>query len=430
MILKKLGCGKVILRAIVSIYKNTINILNSEYVRSTIGVKQGGPMSCVLFVIYLNVLAVMLKCIGNDSYLGDLHALMLMDDTVLLGTTREKIIEKFEILAKFCADYGMVVNQKKTKLMVINGEANDRKEFKVDDVIVKHALSYIYLGSPFTEDGRMDSVLDLHVESRISDLNKFKIFCAVNWTMPYVFKKKVLESAIITSLFYGCESWISYKKSKVEKMYMDAIKAALGVRQTTRNDTVLFEAGMSTVKIMIAEKTKRYVKKKLVEERDDETPLSKIYQMCEQNDTIGYNFIIECLNTEQVEDLNKLKENFTSNQSGSKALAYKDLNPNLTLHRIYYEKDYIDEFKRVNFTRFRLSSHNLKIETGRWSRIRREDRLCECGEIQDELHVTLHCPKTNAIREKFELENIHSLNVLMEHPLIVEIIHEVLNVFN
>ena len=430
MILKKLGSGKVMLRAIVSIYKKTINILNSEYVRSTIGVKQGGPMSCVLFVIYLNVLAVMLKCIGNDSYLGDLHALMLMDDTVLLGTTREKIIEKFEILAKFCSEYGMVVNQKKTKLMVINGEENDREEFIVGDVIVKHALSYIYLGSPFTEDGRMDSVLDLHIESRISDLNKFKIFCAVNRTMPYVFKKKVLEDAIITSLFYGCESWLSYKKSKIEKMYMDAIKAALNVRQTTRNDTVLLESGMSTVKDMITEMTKRYMKKKLVEERDDETPLCKIYQMCEQNNTIGYNFIIKCLNTEHMEDLNKLKENFISNQYGSKALAYKDLNPNLTLHRIYSEKEYITEFKRVNFTRFRLSSHNLKIETGRWSRIPREDRLCECGEIQDELHVTLHCPQTNAIREKFELYNIHSLNVLMEHPLIVDIIHEVINVFN
>ena len=36
---------------------------------------------------------------------------------------------------------------------------------------------------------------------------------------------------------------------------------------------------------MIAEKTKQYVKKKFVEERDEETPLSKIYQMCEQNGT-------------------------------------------------------------------------------------------------------------------------------------------------
>ena len=47
--------------ALMAIYKNTINILNSEYIRATIGVKQGGPMSCILFVIYLNVMVMMMK---------------------------------------------------------------------------------------------------------------------------------------------------------------------------------------------------------------------------------------------------------------------------------------------------------------------------------------------------------------------------------
>ena len=60
-ILKKLGCGKRFLRALISIYSNTVNILNSAYVKATIGVKQGGPMSCILFIMYLNVLAGMLK---------------------------------------------------------------------------------------------------------------------------------------------------------------------------------------------------------------------------------------------------------------------------------------------------------------------------------------------------------------------------------
>ena len=50
-ILKNLGCGKRFLKALMAIYRNTVNILNSEYVRSTIGVKQGSPMSCLLFVI-------------------------------------------------------------------------------------------------------------------------------------------------------------------------------------------------------------------------------------------------------------------------------------------------------------------------------------------------------------------------------------------
>ena len=152
-ILKKLGCGKRFLRALIAIYKDTINILNSEYVRSTVGVKQGGPMSCLLFVIYLNVLALMLKALGNNSFLLDVHALMLMDDTVLLASTRKKMIEKFTTLMNFCKKYGMKINELKTNLMVINGVDADRLDFTVSGVTVKHAPSYIYLGSPFTEDG-------------------------------------------------------------------------------------------------------------------------------------------------------------------------------------------------------------------------------------------------------------------------------------
>ena len=54
------------------------------------------------------------------------------------------------------------------------------------------------------------------------------------------------------------------------------------------------------------------------------------------------------------------------------------------------------------FTRFRLSSHHLKIETGRWARIDAADPLCECGNgVQDESHVLFNCPKTGSVRERF-----------------------------
>ena len=163
-------------------------------------------MSCLLFVIYLNVLALMLKAFGNDSFLLDVHALMLMDDTVLLATSRSKIIEKFSTLMEFCKKYGMKINELKTKLMVINGIEADRRDFRVEGVTVKHATSYIYLGSPFTEDANLKSVIELHVKSRMADLNKFKIFCSKNETMPYRFKKQVLEAMILSSLLYACEA--------------------------------------------------------------------------------------------------------------------------------------------------------------------------------------------------------------------------------
>ena len=118
------------------------------------------------------------------------HFVVTMDDTVLLATSRENIKKKFEKLMQFCEKYGMVVNEElKTKLMVINGSKKDREQFVMKTVTVKHTTKYIYLGSPFTEDGNVNTVMNIHLASKTSDLNKFKIFCAKNSTMPYRFKK-------------------------------------------------------------------------------------------------------------------------------------------------------------------------------------------------------------------------------------------------
>ena len=77
-------------------------------------------------------------------------------------------------------------------------------------------------------------------------------------------------------------------------------------------------------------------------------------------------------------------------QNTSKAITYRSINPELTVHKAYTAKEYIDERERLSFTRFRLSSHHLKIETGRWARIEAENRVCDCGGgIQDEHHVLL-----------------------------------------
>ena len=95
--------------------------------------------------------------------------MVLMDDTVLFATSRTMMIRKFEVLMDFCERYGMVVNQLKTNFMVINGTKEDRKEFVCKTVIVKHSWSYIYLGTPFTEDCKVKSVLELHLKTRAAD---------------------------------------------------------------------------------------------------------------------------------------------------------------------------------------------------------------------------------------------------------------------
>ena len=121
--LKRLGCGSVMLMAITGLYCDTRLLFGAAIITASIGVCQGSPSSCLLFTLYVNELVRDLKreC-GYDGYLGWLHSLLLMDDTVLLATTREQAINKIRILKECCSKSGMEINQSKTKFMVINGD--------------------------------------------------------------------------------------------------------------------------------------------------------------------------------------------------------------------------------------------------------------------------------------------------------------------
>ena len=107
--------------------------------------------------------------------------------------------------------------------------------------------------------------------------------------MPYTYKKKVLQAVIISSLLYGSESWFEAKLKMLEQMYYGALKALLGVRETTRTDVILLETGMPTVKELISMRTIAFVKKNVRADKDS-TPLAKAFKMCEDKGTSGYRY--------------------------------------------------------------------------------------------------------------------------------------------
>ena len=64
----------------------------------------------------------------------------------------------------------------------------------------------------------------------------------------------------------------------------------------------------------------------------------------------------------------------------------------------------LDDTKRTTITRWRLSSHRLKIETGRYTRpiTERENRLCDvCRVVEDEYHAIYDCSVHRLIRDKY-----------------------------
>ena len=73
-------------------------------------------------------------------------------------------------------------------------------------------------------------------------------------------------------------------------------------------------------------------------------------------------------------------------------------------HIIY--DSYLHEQLRIVITRWRVSNHSLRIETGRYETppLPREQRLCaQCDLLEDEHHAIFVCPLYNAIRIKHAL---------------------------
>ena len=91
-------------------YKVTKLIYQDTIIRTNTGVKQGSPSSGFLFTFFINPLVKIIKRVDNDGFLEDLHSLLMMDDSVIMATSKERFIEKINILIQFCEDQGMVIN--------------------------------------------------------------------------------------------------------------------------------------------------------------------------------------------------------------------------------------------------------------------------------------------------------------------------------
>ena len=177
-LLKKLGCGRVMLAALTSMYTVTQFLLGTTLITAVLGVKQGSPSSCFLFTLFVDELVRFMKLSPPDGLLGWLHLLVLMDDTVIVASSHEKLCQKLEVLANWCNQSGMVINEDKTEYMSFN--SNEKQPILLFThagmVTVSHCTEYVYLGCIITSDGKISSAVSKHVATRGKSTNKLVRF--------------------------------------------------------------------------------------------------------------------------------------------------------------------------------------------------------------------------------------------------------------
>lgn len=361
---------------------------------------------------------------------------MMMDDTALFATTRERCVDKFKLLVNYCDEYGMSVNQIKTKLLVINGVVADKVDVVVGSITIKNCKSYIYLGSPITEEGTVKSVIGAHCAERKGNLQKFHNFLDAQRNLPFLLKKKVAESAVMASILYGAETWLGNGTHSLSPMYFEIVKGLLGVRTQTPNDLCLIEVGMPACATTIRNMQKRWVDKNIGDTPNPHQPLMFALELCRSVNSPMAHYIDKLLDMKDVmsDDRDSLVSQIKGRDT-TRFSEYVKLNKHLCTPTFYQEWD-IPEFVRISVTRFRLSSHRLKVETGRWARIPRDLRVCLCGNgIQDEHHIIFVCPFTEMINRQIRESCDGDLDTLFcgENVGIIQVseaIHKSLNLMS
>ncbi len=172
--LKRIGCRTLMLARLLSMYAVTHSVVGTAVVGFAIGVRQGSPTSCILSIIIVNNLIALVK---NDcdlhGFLLWLHMLELMNDTVLLSTTRQGMERKLRLLHEYCKDYKMHVNNRKTKFFALNCSLEEKTSFVVGDMVVEWCEKYVYLGSVFTCDGSVSAAIAEHAQGKSAHVLKF-----------------------------------------------------------------------------------------------------------------------------------------------------------------------------------------------------------------------------------------------------------------
>ena len=125
------------------------------------GTEQGHPLSPDLFKFFLSDLSKLLEIKDCPSLSNiPISHLLWADDLILLALTPEAAQKQLNILANFCNEWGIEVNQSKTKCVVFGNDKNNintEPKFYLQDKLLENVDSYCYLGILLHKSGELRS---------------------------------------------------------------------------------------------------------------------------------------------------------------------------------------------------------------------------------------------------------------------------------
>ena len=230
------------------------------------------------------------------------------------------------------------------------------------------------------------------------NVHRFFAWLEHNRDTPIVVKLIVLYNCALGAMLYGVETWwkIDAYREKVLLIERKALKKCLGVKSCVPNNILYIKLNRADIVANISDRQYKFYQK-VVKFNEDEALVKNIINLCSELDIIKHYEQLTSKN--RINDL-QAKKNDVTNSVESMKRRYLSLTDNTYCPAIY--ESFMREDLRILLTRWRLSCFDLKVETGRYKGIPREERVCIiCNVVEDEDHVIFNCRAYEDIRGQF-----------------------------
>lgn len=439
----KRGVNGKLLKIICSMYDNAKcrvkwkGDLGKEF-DSKFGVLQGGMASPFLFSEFLTDLKDYLHK-NYGTVLGNriINYLLFADDLIICSENANDLQKLIDGLFEFCKKWHLIVSMTKTKIVVFN-KKQVTDEFTYNGENIEIVSQYKYVGTIFSSD-KKDHFS--HNSEHLADKAQKALF-AMNYhilkNVKYITPSlaiKMFDVHIMPILQYGAEIWAKCKPIDcMEKMYLKYLKYHFKVKRSTCTAALYSETGTFPLHIRHKFQMIKYWHRllSLPDSHILKSVYNGMYDLHEMGNINWCSKIKTILTEVDMIDVWE-KQNMDSKTLATvKEKLYKsfmdkimfDIAENFPKLRTF--KKFKGEYKLENYIselhddryikaifRFRVSSHNLRIETGRYERnfdekLPAELRLCKiCNEnaVEDEKHFLLEC-------EEFQIERNRMLEII------------------
>ena len=357
-------------------------------------------------------------------------ALLYADDMVMFAEEEEGLVRGLKVLEEWCEKWSVKVNAEKCGIMHFRKRRvkRSKEEFSVNGERVDQVAEYKYLGCVISEHLGSKRMLEERAKTGARALSAWLKRCrtSVGEVKGETFVR-LLEALVELVLLYGAEVWGGGKQlGLIEQVQMRAARIFLGVGRLHPRVALQFEMRMVPLEWEAKRRCVEYwvnvlrmsdcrlVKLVMVEALEMRGRIEWVRDLQRSLNAFGWGNV-------NVEDLGRLSageigqmlhDSAVRSVKSSWEAEAQDRSKLDVLQRLLVNGckarcvDVASKSVRRIVAKLRGRTAELRVETGRWCGLKRDERLCkQCTkqEVEDEEHFLLRCGDMMKEREVMEM---------------------------